>query len=305
MAGELGIMEEIPMHQLNEKFGIENRVLIDGGKNGLPKIDLIYDADTSATVYLQGAHLTSWRCRGSEFMFLSSQSQFSEGMPIRGGIPIAFPQFGLGDLPPHGFARNLSWSIQSTGTTDTNAVEVSLLLSDSDQTREMWDHPFQVEFTVTLDRKLQTTIRVSNTGSSQFTFKSALHTYFSVTDIANVSVGGLKGTNYIDSLKGGEKFEEKGEKVTFDREVDRIYLNTPDELFIEEASDGKRVDIYKTGFPDAVVWNPWTAKAKKMPDFGDGEFTNMVCVEAGAVGNSVVLEPSEIWKASQKLSIAG
>ena len=291
------------MQKLNEKFGIESRVLIDNGKNGLPKIDLTYDADTSATVYLQGAHLTSWRCRGSEIMFLSSQSQFSEGMPIRGGIPIAFPQFGLGDMPPHGFARNLIWSVQSSGITDTGAVEVCLLLSDSEKTREMWDHPFQVEFTVTLDRKLHTALSVSNTGPSQFTFKSALHTYFSVTDIANVSVGGLKGTDYVDSLKGGERFEERGDKVTFDREVDRIYLNTPDELSIEEASDGKRVDIYKTGFPDAVVWNPWTAKAKKMPDFGDGEFTNMVCVEAGAVGNSVVLEPSEIWKASQKLSI--
>ena len=292
------------MNKLNEKFGIENRALIENDRNGMPKIDLIYDADTSATVYLQGAHLTSWRCRGAEIMFLSDQSQFEKGMPIRGGIPIAFPQFGRGKLPPHGFARILEWNIQSTRITDTNAVKVSLLLSDSDESREMWDHSFRLEFTVILDSELNTTLRVSNTGPSRFDFKAALHTYFSVADITSTSVDGLMGREYQDSLKGGEKFEEKGDRVTFDREVDRIYLSTSDRLSITDVSGGKRIDLLKTGFPDAVVWNPWIAKSKNMPDFGDNEFMNMVCVEAGAVGNSVVLEPSEIWKAEQKLSIA-
>ena len=30
--------------------------------------------------------------------------------------------------------------------------------------------------------------------------------------------------------------------------------------------------IDKEGFPDAVVWNPWTDKAKGMSDFGDDEY---------------------------------
>lgn len=31
-------------------------------------------------------------------------------------------------------------------------------------------------------------------------------------------------------------------------------------------------EVHKAGFPDAVVWNPWVAKAQAMADFGDEEY---------------------------------
>ena len=34
----------------------------------------------------------------------------------------------------------------------------------------------------------------------------------------------------------------------------------------------RAVVIQKTGFPDAVVWNPWVDKAAGMADFGDDEY---------------------------------
>jgi glucose-6-phosphate 1-epimerase len=37
-----------------------------------------------------------------------------------------------------------------------------------------------------------------------------------------------------------------------------------------------------------VVWNPWIAKAKAMPDFGDDEWTGMVCVETANAGADAV-----------------
>lgn len=43
-----------------------------------------------------------------------------------------------------------------------------------------------------------------------------------------------------------------------------------------------------------VIWNPWLDKARETPDFGDDEYPNMVCVEAGHVSSPVLLLPGNI-----------
>ena len=54
---------------------------------------------------------------------------------------------------------------------------------------------------------------------------------------------------------------------------------------------------------NVVVWNPWVDKSKKMSDFGDLEYQNMICVEAGAVVEQVVLQPGETWVGKQGLNL--
>ena len=44
-------------------------------------------------------------------------------------------------------------------------------------------------------------------------------------------------------------------------------------------------------------------KSKKMSDFGDLEYQNMICVEAGAVVEQVVLQPGETWVGKQGLNL--
>jgi D-hexose-6-phosphate mutarotase len=58
-------------------------------------------------------------------------------------------------------------------------------------------------------------------------FTAALHTYFSISAIGNVAVSGLDGVTYTDSLQGGQRVQQSGD-VTFDQEVDRIYLAVPE-----------------------------------------------------------------------------
>lgn len=43
-------------------------------------------------------------------------------------------------------------------------------------------------------------------------------------------------------------------------------------LQIVDSSSQAVVEVHKSGFPDAVVWNPWVAKAQAMADFGDEEY---------------------------------
>jgi glucose-6-phosphate 1-epimerase len=54
-----------------------------------------------------------------------------------------------------------------------------------------------------------------------------------------------------------------------------------------------------------VVWNPWIAKAAKMPDFGDEEWPGMLCVEAANAGeHRVTLPPGEAHVITQTISVA-
>ena len=61
-------------------------------------------------VFDHGAHVWSWQPDGAApVIWMSAKSWFSDGQPIRGGVPICFPWFGPGragdQLPIHGFAR--------------------------------------------------------------------------------------------------------------------------------------------------------------------------------------------------------
>jgi D-hexose-6-phosphate mutarotase len=64
-------------------------------------------------------------------------------------------------------------------------------------------------------------------GTEEMSFTAALHTYFKISAIGNVSVSGLDGITYTDSLQGGQSVQQSGD-VIFDQEVDRIYLAVPD-----------------------------------------------------------------------------
>ena len=67
-------------------------------------------------------------------------------------------------------------------------------------------------------------------------------------------------------------------------ETDRVYLDTHADL---RHSRSRWTEAYlnrKTGSDTTVVWNPWIAKARAMPDFGDDEWPEMVCVETCNVG---------------------
>ena len=125
---------------------------VETGRNGLSKVVLSLpssSSSSSAEVYLLGATITSWKtgagagagAAGVEHLFLSSQSHFDLAKkPIRGGIPLVFPQFGPGVLPQHGFARNTLWSfdgasLSSSSSSSSPDVVAKFSLSDTPATR--------------------------------------------------------------------------------------------------------------------------------------------------------------------------
>lgn len=57
-------------------------------------------------------------------------------------------------------------------------------------------------------------------------------------------------------------------------------------------------------FKSSVVWNPWSDQARELADFGDDEYPNMLCVEAGHVSSPVILLPGTAFEASQILQVS-
>jgi glucose-6-phosphate 1-epimerase len=105
-------------------------------------------------------------------------------------------------------------------------------------------------------------------------------------------VEGLKGCTYIDSIDGGQRKTQEG-PIRFAEEVDRIYVDTEDSCVIRDEEWKRDTRIVKSGSRSTVVWNPWIAKAKRMADFGDDEYEEMVCVETTNAAEDAVTVPGQ------------
>lgn len=136
-----------------------------------------------------------------------------------------------------------------------------------------------------------------------FSFNLLLHTYFKVPDVRRCQITGLHGCTFIDKTREGTIYQEGRDVVTINEWTDRIYQNTPQEHIITNVVSGRKMRIQKYNFPDTVIWNPWIDQAKEMSDFGDDEYPNMVCVEAGHVSSPVILLPGTAFEASQILQV--
>ncbi|XP_046350666.2 putative glucose-6-phosphate 1-epimerase [Haliotis rufescens] len=277
--------------------------------SSFPSSDVVFldrGNGTSVLVHLHGATVLSWKCQGQEVLFLSEKAVFDNKKAIRGGIPVVFPNFGPWDLgPQHGFARTKRWQAETPARTDSAGnVVAEFVLQDDEATRAIWDFRFKVVYTVQVMEKTVTmNVAVNNLGSKDFDFTCLLHTYFRIPDISKTAVMGLQNTKYVDKVRDGEEVTEAREEIRIDENYDRVYMDTPSEIVVGKVADGSHSIIMQTmNFPDTVVWNPWADKAKAMSDFGDDEYSNMVCVEAGYVAHRVQLNTGQQFVCSQKLT---
>lgn len=270
------------------------------------RLELTAPDGARATVSLDGGHLLSWQPAGApEQLYLSPRSEFTAGKAIRGGVPVCFPQFAeRGPLPKHGFARTARWELvsQEQGKDDALAV---LRLRDSDATRKTWPQAFELELSVRVSgRSLDIELACENRGEAAFSFTAALHSYFRVADLDAVSVEGLSGLRYFDSVLQRESTERMalllpGEKGVLD--LDRIYFGVDRELVLAE--DGRRLSIAQQGFEDAVVWNPGPERCAKLADMPPEGWKEMLCIEAATVGRPVELPAGESWVGRQSLQL--
>lgn len=254
------------LEQLTNRFQIPGIVKFEEGPGGLIRA-VVTNRHAEATIYLHGAHVATFQPRGHRpVLFMSAASCFAAGKPIRGGVPVIFPWFGPNPAdaaaPAHGLVRLVDWELAS--------VEEGRLVFGTSAAG------CRLTYRVTIGATLTLELEVRNIGNKTVNFEEALHTYFAASDCRHCSVTGLEGTAY--QSKVGET--EGSAPIRFTRETDRLYLNTQATCVLHDPGWQRRIIVEKSGSDCTVVWNPWIAKAKAMPDFGDDEWLGMVCIEA-------------------------
>ncbi|HYN04348.1 MAG TPA: D-hexose-6-phosphate mutarotase, partial [Vicinamibacteria bacterium] len=175
---------------------------IEQGPGGLERL-VLSASDGEAVVYLQGAHVAHFQPRGEKpVLWMSAESRFEAGKPIRGGVPICFPWFGpkagAPDAPLHGFARILPWSIAAVTRESDGSLRATLDLTSDAAARGGFPHELALSLTVRVGRNLRLELAVRNTDAAPRAFEAALHSYFAVSDVRQVRLLGLEGTAFVD-----------------------------------------------------------------------------------------------------------
>lgn len=253
-----------------------------------------------AVISLFGGQVLSWTDpEGMERLYLSPWPS-QPGRPIRGGVPVCFPQFASrGPLVKHGFARTSQWSVLASPGENS----AHLRLADDAQTRSVWPHRFQLDLLVSLEpATLQLQLQVTNTDVAPWSFSTALHTYLRMMDVNHVTLEGLGGSSFEDALRDGRLANPDQSGPDLRSPIDRVYRAVPGPLVMRERSRAL-MTIAQNGFEDVVVWNPGREGAAKLDDMPGEDAARMLCVEAARIAQPVVLEPAHSWTGVQRLQL--
>lgn len=268
------------------------------------------DGDARYGIYDQGAHTFAWRPDGQRpVLWVSGSTHLEPGKAVRGGVPVVFPWFGSGrsgdQQPAHGFARVHPWTRDSV----VDALEENGTLSVTHTLPRKYAEQLTDEFTCELKvtfspTALELEMTVSNEGSAPFSYEQALHTYLAVSDVRRVRVLGLEGQSWTDTVPGADPGPHVQDgPITIDAQTDRIY-HSPNTVVVEDPDWQRSIVVAKDGSADTVVWNPWVERAAAMADFGDHEWTQMLCIEAANIGDHAVsLDPGDMHTMSQTITL--
>lgn len=227
----------------------------------------------SAAIALHGAHVIGYTPkRQAPVIFTSQKAIFKEGKAIRGGIPICWPWFSTHpsdkSLPSHGYARNQFWKVTDSDHSSENTSITFELVHDH----------LKATATITLGESLGVSLTTTNLSEQTRIIGGALHSYFNVSDIKKISISGLEGISYIDTLTETEEVQNGDIFIT--EETDRIYVNSNETVSIYDPNWNRTIFIDKIGSQSTVIWNPWIEKSKSLADLDDAEYQKFVCVEA-------------------------
>jgi galactose mutarotase-like enzyme len=221
-----------------------------------------------SVVPTRGAIATSFRVEDRELLYLDESTLSDRAKNVRGGVPVLFPSPGRlegdrfvrgakrGAMRQHGFARELPWEVQGTGTTDAATVTLSLASNERTRAEYPWDFLFSLAFTLR-GACLRLDATVANTGTDAMPFAFGIHPYFFVEDKRHARIA-TAATRAFDNVKK-EIVPFRGFDLTA-REVDLHLLDHGSTESSLTWKDGSRVVL--RGSSELTRWVVWTVEEK-------------------------------------------
>lgn len=284
--------------EINTKYALPGQLAFVKGKGDLP-LARITNPYAKADISLYGAQVLSFIPNGQkDILWMSPQCIYEAGKPMRGGIPVCFPWFGphTGDSrkPLHGFARLLTWDVTETSALKNGTTRLILELNSNAETTAIWPYVFSAKMIFEIGERLSVTLCCSNTGDEVFSISEALHSYFSISNIAQIGIHGLKDCEYYAGFSMDALMRQKEDILKIEKEENRRYINHTGNCILTDPAWNRSIQVAKKGSNVTVVWNPGAETVKTMPDIPVAGYRDFICIEAvNAYAGAVTLKPGE------------
>ncbi|NBA94453.1 D-hexose-6-phosphate mutarotase [Pseudomonas sp. R5(2019)] len=274
---------------------------VESEKHGELNCWRISDERAELLVAQQGAQILSYQRVGEEpLLWLSDQAVFKQGKSVRAGVPVCWPWFGNlarnpqavqamyhgKEAPAHGLVRGRDWELLGIDSSG-DALRVDFSLPEAAEGLPGWRHKVELKLSIEMGEQLTVSLTSTNVGEKTAMISQALHSYFAVSDVRNVKVEGVEGLTYIETLAEWQPRQQDG-VLQFAGETDRIYLKAPTQLSIIDPAWKRRINIISSGSRSAVIWNPWTDRARELVDMADDGWQRMLCIETANVWDDIV-----------------
>lgn len=250
-----------------------------------------------------GGHVLGWApAGGTDRLWLSRDTGCGDGVAIRGGVPVIWPQFSdRGPGPRHGVARDRAWQVMGTGTDDSGVAAARLRLT-GDAGTTPFPHAFALHLEVrasgsTLDIELT----ARNDGTDDLTMTAALHSYLRVASTTGTRVTGLEGllARPNDGQPAWPVYGPIQVVGPLDVAVEGVAEGEAGAVVVDDGTSAP-VTLTVEGFDSRVVWNPGPGRAPG--DVHAGGEAEFVCVEP-ALLTPLTLAPGRSWRGRQTLSV--
>lgn len=286
-------------------LGTDMRLVGDEASGPIVEVDRL---GHRGRISLFGGQMLEWQPAGHDpVLWLSDRAMFDQCAPIRGGIPVCWPWFGghqtQDDWPSHGFARTNTWRFEHVDEgvpLARFALELPGLIDQS----QYWPHASRPRIVYGIGETLSIAFEVTNIDPHPIEFTEALHTYFCVGDIENISIFGLEASPYIDKLTGDECPATRA-PIAINAEADRIYQGLTGPIELHDKVLRRTITIEHSQASNLIVWNPWVEKSARLDDMGSAvAYRDMVCIETGNVSPAKVrLQPGETHRLVTDISV--